>query len=59
MNYTAKSNKIIFTAMTYLRRFYLRNPCIMEYQPEHMLVACIFLAAKVEERSDAKLLYFF
>lgn len=48
----------MFTAVTYLRRFYLSTPCIMEHNPEHMLVVCLFLAAKVEERSDATLAEF-
>lgn len=47
--------KIAFTAMTFFRRYYLKNPCILEHSPYHMLVVCIFLAAKVEERTDINL----
>lgn len=38
--------------MTYLRRFYLINPSLIEFPPKHMLIACIFLASKIEEKTE-------
>ncbi|BGP56168.1 hypothetical protein JCM8202_005936 [Rhodotorula sphaerocarpa] len=35
------------TAMTYLKRFYLRNTC-MDYHPKNIMLTCVFLATKTE-----------
>ncbi|KAL8291802.1 hypothetical protein RQP46_002060 [Phenoliferia psychrophenolica] len=35
------------TAMTYLKRFYLRNTC-MDYHPKNVMLTCVFLATKTE-----------
>ncbi|GAA5940602.1 hypothetical protein JCM1841_000655 [Sporobolomyces salmonicolor] len=35
------------TAMTYLKRFYLRNTC-MDYHPKNVMLTCLFLATKTE-----------
>ncbi|GAA5891756.1 hypothetical protein JCM6882_006196 [Rhodosporidiobolus microsporus] len=35
------------TAMSYLKRFYLRNTC-MDYHPMEVLLTCVFLATKTE-----------
>ena len=45
--------------MTFFRRYYMKRPSILEHSPYHMLVVCIFLAAKVEERTDLNLQNFF
>ena len=45
--------------MTFFRRYYMKRPSILEHSPYHMLVVCIFLAAKVEERTDLELQKFF
>ncbi|KPM10385.1 cyclin-H-like protein [Sarcoptes scabiei] len=36
------------TALHYLKRFYLNNS-VMEYHPKHIMVTCVYLAAKIEE----------
>jgi hypothetical protein len=46
------------TAMAYFRRFFFKN-CCLEYNPYHVAVVCIFLAAKTEERTDINLESFF
>jgi hypothetical protein len=46
------------TAMAYFRRFFFKN-CCLEYNPYHIAVVCIFIAAKTEERSDINLEPFF
>lgn len=38
------------TAMTYLKRFYLRNTC-MDYHPKNIMLTCLFLATKTENTS--------
>ncbi|KAI8457377.1 cyclin-like protein, partial [Phakopsora pachyrhizi] len=38
------------TAMTYLKRFYLRNTC-MDYHPKNIMLTCLFLATKTENVS--------
>lgn len=35
------------TAMSYLKRFYLRNTC-MDYHPKTIMLTCLFLATKTE-----------
>ncbi|KAM0751623.1 cyclin-like protein [Meredithblackwellia eburnea MCA 4105] len=35
------------TAMSYLKRFYLRNTC-MDYHPKSVMLTCVFLATKTE-----------
>ncbi|GAA6032556.1 hypothetical protein JCM8097_004814 [Rhodosporidiobolus ruineniae] len=35
------------TAMSYLKRFYLRNTC-MDYHPMNIMLTCVFLATKTE-----------
>ncbi|CAD5114679.1 DgyrCDS3725 [Dimorphilus gyrociliatus] len=39
---------VIATSMIYFKRFFLHNS-IMEYNPEDIMITCIFLACKVEE----------
>jgi len=39
---------VIGTAFQYLKRFYLNNS-VMDYHPKHIMVTCVYLAAKVEE----------
>lgn len=39
---------VIATSIIYFKRFYLHNS-IMEYNPEDIMITCIFLACKVEE----------
>ncbi|KAE8220995.1 hypothetical protein CF319_g5570 [Tilletia indica] len=34
-------------AMTYMKRFYLRNSCL-EWHPKHIMLTCLFLATKTE-----------
>ena len=46
--------KISFTASTYFHRFFLKNN-ILEFNPYHISVACIFLAAKTEKGKIAQL----
>ncbi|PLW20954.1 hypothetical protein PCANC_06503 [Puccinia coronata f. sp. avenae] len=38
------------TAMSYLKRFYLRNTC-MDYHPKNIMLTCLFLATKTENTS--------
>lgn len=38
------------TAITYLKRFYLRNTC-MDYHPKNIMLTCLFLATKTENTS--------
>lgn len=40
------------TAMTYLKRFYLRNTC-MDYHPKNIMLTCVFLATKTENCSTS------
>ena len=42
-------SKELYTATTYFRRFFLKNS-ILEFDPYHIGVVCVYLAAKVEER---------
>ena len=42
------SEKVLFTAITFVRRFYLSNSAL-QYHPRHICVAAAFLASKVEE----------
>ncbi|KAK4054194.1 hypothetical protein OIV83_001220 [Microbotryomycetes sp. JL201] len=41
------SENVQATAMTYLKRFYLRNTC-MDYHPKNVMLTCVFLATKTE-----------
>lgn len=41
--------KVRFTATSFFRRFYFRNS-LLEFDPYHIAVVCVFLAAKVEEK---------
>ncbi|CAG8631560.1 6479_t:CDS:2, partial [Dentiscutata erythropus] len=41
------TDKVKATAITFAKRFYLRNT-IMDYHPKEIIVTCLFLAAKVE-----------
>lgn len=36
------------TSIQYFKRFYLNNSA-MEYPPKHIMVTCVYLAAKIEE----------
>lgn len=36
------------TAIAYFKRFYLRNS-IIDFEPKHIMLTCIFLACKIEE----------
>lgn len=47
------SDKICYTAITFFRRFFFKNSAL-EFDPFHVSMVCIYLAAKVEERSDLK-----
>ncbi|BGO92177.1 hypothetical protein NBRC10512_000908 [Rhodotorula toruloides] len=38
---------VLATAITYLKRFYLRNTC-MDYHPKNIMLTCVFLATKTE-----------
>ncbi|EGG07432.1 uncharacterized protein MELLADRAFT_35564, partial [Melampsora larici-populina 98AG31] len=38
------------SAMSYLKRFYLRNTC-MDYHPKNIMLTCLFLATKTENTS--------
>eukprot|EP00128_Syssomonas_multiformis_P007629 Colp12_sorted_trinity150504_noHs@19800 len=40
--------KVVATASTYFKRFYLKNS-MMNYDPSDMMFVCVFLACKVEE----------
>jgi len=40
-------NNVESTAMTYLKRFYLRNTC-MDYHPKNVMLTCLFLSTKTE-----------
>ncbi|XP_054162810.1 cyclin-H-like [Oppia nitens] len=39
---------VVGTAFQYFKRFYLNNS-VMDFHPKHMLVTCVYLAAKVDE----------
>ncbi|RIB26800.1 cyclin-like protein [Gigaspora rosea] len=41
------TDKVKATAITFVKRFYLRNT-VMDYHPKEIIVTCLFLAAKVE-----------
>ncbi|CAG8811562.1 1827_t:CDS:2, partial [Racocetra persica] len=41
------TDKVKATAITFAKRFYLRNT-VMDYHPKEIIVTCLFLAAKVE-----------
>jgi hypothetical protein len=47
------SDKICYTAITFFRRFFFKNSSL-EFDPFHISMVCIYLAAKVEERADLK-----
>ena len=58
LNQLKYPNKICFSAITFFRRFFFKhNP--LEFNPFHICVICIFLAAKVEEKSDINLEAYF
>ncbi|CAG2178985.1 unnamed protein product, partial [Oppiella nova] len=39
---------VVGTAFQYFKRFYLNNS-VMDFHPKHIIVTCVYLAAKVEE----------
>ncbi|BGP25370.1 cyclin H [Rhodotorula toruloides] len=39
---------VLATAITYLKRFYLRNTC-MDYHPKNIMLTCVFLTTKTED----------
>ncbi|GAA97039.1 hypothetical protein E5Q_03714 [Mixia osmundae IAM 14324] len=43
------SHTVESTAMTFLKRFYLRNTC-MDYHPKKIMLTCLFLATKTENQ---------
>jgi hypothetical protein len=51
-------NKVCFTALTYYRRFFFKN-CLLEFDEEIISAVCMFLASKIEERTQTNLELFF
>lgn len=43
------NDAVASTAMSYLKRFYLRNTC-MDYHPKIVMLTCLFLATKTENQ---------
>lgn len=41
-------DKVMSSACTFLRRFYIRNSCL-EYDPQGIVLTCLYVAAKVED----------